>query len=193
MESAESLAWLDEPLVPDGHGGGESKHRRVLDKQPKPTPRILGRYGRAKRVPRPPSSVSDLNDADSEFEHAVVLRRPTRPITSQSRQALRNQHTPQHDDSEVEYEAAPAIGGFLNSKSPATQRIVLTTIFRGWLSIAVATRARRNELLRKWTEAMHYSNRSLLLKTLKTWRSAAETASLDAGGSYEKAQLKLAN
>ncbi|KAJ2824018.1 hypothetical protein GGI24_003521, partial [Coemansia furcata] len=82
--------------------------------------------------------------------------------------------------------------GFFASKSVATQRIVLASMFHSWHQMAEATRARRDELLRKWTEAMSFRNRQVLRHTLGNWRRATERASVESGGSYERVQLKLA-
>ncbi|KAJ2899408.1 hypothetical protein GGI21_004806, partial [Coemansia aciculifera] len=61
-----------------------------------------------------------------------------------------------------------------------------------WLQMAEAARMRREELLRKWSEAMSFRNRRVLKRALGTWRKAADSKALAAGGSYEKVQMKLA-
>ncbi|KAJ2742064.1 hypothetical protein GGI20_004742, partial [Coemansia sp. BCRC 34301] len=167
--------------------------------KPKPTPRILGRFSRTKRVPRPPSSISDTNDADSEHDNGRIVGNYSR---SQSRSVQRIPRMLRQSDSEFEFQPesdaetlrgpAPALQGFFASKSPATQRIVLASIFHSWLQMAETTRLRRDELLRKWTEAMSFRNRQVLGRALRIWRNAADDAALSSGSSYERVQLKLA-
>ncbi|KAJ2493169.1 hypothetical protein IWW37_000819 [Coemansia sp. RSA 2050] len=174
--------------------------KQSTEAKPRPTPRILGRLNRSRRVPRPPSSISDTNDADSEQDLAVQRRDnflqtryrnqnrtpyAFRPPTSNSEFEL----LPESPD-ESNHEAAPVLHGFFASKSAATQRIVLASVFHSWLHMAQVTRARRDDLLHMWIEAMKFRNRQVLSHSLSIWRKAAERRT--SGKSYEKVQTKLA-
>ncbi|KAJ2015706.1 hypothetical protein GGI14_004102, partial [Coemansia sp. S680] len=199
------------PLVRYGEkrkANGITWSKQAAEDKPKPTPRILGRFNRGKRPPRPPSSISDTNDADGEHEQDHISNRYGTYSRNESRNESRNlQRIPRtlrqpsldsefellpESNDESHHEAAPVLHGFFASKSAATQKIILASIFHSWLQMAEATRARRDELLRKWTEAMSFRNRQVLRHTLGIWRKATEQSALESGGSYEKVQLKLA-
>ncbi|KAJ2755037.1 hypothetical protein GGI19_001966 [Coemansia pectinata] len=199
MEAAPLVRYGEQRKV-----NGITWSKQSTEDKPKPTPRILGRFNRSKRPPRPPSSISDTNDADGEHEQGHVSQRHDIYSRNESRHLQRISRTVRQPslDSEFEllpesndeslHEAAPVLHGFFASKSAATQRIVLASIFHSWLQMAEATRARRDELLRKWTEAMSFRNRQVVRHSLGIWRKATERAALESGGSYEKVQLKLA-
>ncbi|KAJ2017045.1 hypothetical protein GGI06_002976, partial [Coemansia sp. S85] len=174
--------------------------KQTTEAKPKPTPRILGRLNGGKRVARPPSSISDTNDADSEQDHAVQRRDnylqtrsrnqtrapyAFRPPSSNSEFALLSE-----SPNESHHEAAPVLHGFFASKSAATQRIVLASVFHSWLHMAQAMRARRDDLLHMWGEAIEFRNRRIVTHSLATWRKATEQRT--SGRGYEKVQTKLA-
>ncbi|KAJ2880479.1 hypothetical protein IWW38_005946, partial [Coemansia aciculifera] len=184
MENAPMARYGEQHRV-----NGVTWNEQPAEDRPKPTPRILGRFNRGKRVARPPSSISDTNDADSE--HGQITGGYSR---SQSQGVQRIPRTLRQIESETEFELlpeseagslhhgpAPALQGFFASKSPATQRIVLASIFHSWLQMAEAARMRREELLRKWSEAMSFRNRRVLKRALGTWRKAADSKALAAG------------